>query len=218
MTDHQWFLPSLLFVLTLVAFIPLCVKTVRNLVYDAWRDNIRNRVAFCLITLTPFVATLPIVLRSTVKPTLCVLFVVAVVSIHTVVLIVLWKKSKRHAYGVTPSTVRRLVVPVVLASTIGPAMIALSSIAGGEAARESRMRLETIWPNVMSWQVRDRAIVVSLAIRCELNREPVNEERIVACLTRGVREDSERRDLNRLLAVRPLEPTRSLAPSRGNTN
>ncbi|WP_157056051.1 hypothetical protein [Candidatus Burkholderia verschuerenii] len=53
----------------------------------------------------------------------------------------------------------------------------------GEADAElAKKRLELVWPSFMSMPDSDRALVVGLAMTCNLARRPADAGQVVACL------------------------------------
>ena len=52
-----------------------------------------------------------------------------------------------------------VMVSVTGAATVAPALSAMAHVAGGDASRHARVRLERIWPTFMQWDTPDRAFV-----------------------------------------------------------
>jgi hypothetical protein len=62
----------------------------------------------------------------------------------------------------------------------------VGSTAASHAADRSRERLELVWPSLMTMPQSDRALVVSLAMTCDLEARPARAADVIACLRSAV--------------------------------
>lgn len=87
--------------------------------------------------------------------------------------------TRKILIGITAAAVLAGIA-VLLATTIGRS-------AGEASGTLTRERLETVWPSLMQMPVRDRAVLVGLAMTCELHRREFDASdargQVVGCLT-----------------------------------
>lgn len=96
---------------------------------------------------------------------------------------------------------------VLVAVNVGRVMGAKAGAAAGERSKE---RLQLIWPSLMDMPVNDRALLVGLAMTCQVERRPAIAGDVVECLRdavddphallpKGVDRDDARTRLDQLL-------------------
>ncbi|MDN7664070.1 hypothetical protein [Burkholderia cenocepacia] len=71
---------------------------------------------------------------------------------------------------------------VIGAIAVGVVATKIGSNAGKADAELAKQRLELVWPSFMSMPDGDRALVVGLAMTCNLSRRPADAGQVVACL------------------------------------
>ncbi|AMR77951.1 hypothetical protein [Cupriavidus nantongensis] len=87
----------------------------------------------------------------------------------------------------------------------------LGTMAGNADGERAKVRLEIVWPSLMSMPQEDRALLVGLAMSCRLERRQAEADEVVDCLRqaasspdamlpRGTDRASVPAQLNRLLA------------------
>lgn len=70
----------------------------------------------------------------------------------------------------------------LLAGVAVTAVVTIGQQAGREDAARSRERLEMVWPALMTMPENDRALLVGLAMTCQLAQRPPLADQVIACL------------------------------------
>lgn len=84
---------------------------------------------------------------------------------------------------VKPSSKWRTALGIALLAAIGFVVATkIGHKAGADAAALARDRLQLVWPSLMTMPEEDRALIVGLAMTCELERQPLEPRDVVACL------------------------------------
>ncbi|MDC6127262.1 hypothetical protein PPH41_04555 [Burkholderia gladioli] len=71
----------------------------------------------------------------------------------------------------------------IITVTVGHMVGRSQGLAVGEA---DKARLQLIWPSLMSMPKDDRALLVGLAMTCNLQRTPLDASDVADCLRKGV--------------------------------
>lgn len=71
---------------------------------------------------------------------------------------------------------------VAVGLLLGGAGLYFSYYQGGKAAQADLERLTILWPGFESMQEHDRALLAGLSLTCKLDKQPVEEAPVIACL------------------------------------
>lgn len=85
-------------------------------------------------------------------------------------------------------TIRKLYKVAALLGGGALLILILGNLAGRHVAEAHLERLEQIWPTFESMPERDRAFLIGLSMTCQLQREPIQREAVLACLESATRD------------------------------